>query len=58
MLIGLAILLVFVGIAQRQELASTDRLDEDVSGQFTQARPRSSRGSTRLGQSAGELVRV
>ena len=56
MLIGLAILLVFVGFAQRQELASTDRLDEYVSGQFTQARPRSSRGSTRLGESAGQLV--
>ena len=56
LLIGLATLLVFVGFAQRQELAGTDRLDEYVSGQFTQARSRSARGSARLSESAGELV--
>ena len=55
-LIGLAILLVFVGFAHGQELASDDRLDEYVSGRFAPARSRSSRQTTRLRESASELV--
>jgi tight adherence protein B len=56
MLIGLAIMFVFVGVAQTQELASPDRLDEYVSDQLAHARQESSRRSTRLGQSANELA--
>jgi tight adherence protein B len=56
MLIGVAIMFVFVGVAQTQELASPDRLDEYVSDQLAHARQESSRRSTRLGQSANELA--
>lgn len=55
-LIGLAIMVVFVGVAQRQELAGSDRLEEYVSDHLAQTRSRSARRSTRLGESASELV--
>jgi len=56
MLIGLAVMLVFVGVAQKQELAETDRLDDYVSDHLAQTRSRSTRQSARLGESASELV--
>ena len=56
MLIGLAILLLFVGIAQTQGLATPDRLEEYITDQLAQGRSRPKRRSTRVGESAGELV--
>ena len=55
-LIGLAIMVVFVGVAQRQELANTDRLGDYVDDHLAHSRPQSARRQTRLGESAGELV--
>jgi tight adherence protein B len=56
MLIGLAVMLVFVGVAQTQALGSTDRLDDYVSDQLAHTRPRPARRSARLRQSANELA--
>ena len=55
-LIGLAIMLVFVGVAQKQGLAETDRLDDYVSDHMARTRSQSARRPTQLGESASELV--
>ena len=56
MLIGLAVLLLFVGLAQTQGLATPDRLEEYITDQLAQSRSRPRRRSARVGESAGELV--
>ena len=56
LLIGLAILVLFVGLARTIESPSADRLEEYLGERVYQAGTRPAQGASNIGSTAGELV--